>query len=75
MPDSLSPSDLTHVVPCDSCSGIVHMHTVPLGEPTYLVHTGYCFHCQRSRYSLDGIDRDARLVARQHIAWLQQVFG
>lgn len=75
MIDRLSSKDLQESDDCGNCGSPMTIHAVPLGNPMFLVRTGWCESCQRARFSLDGCGHDVRSAANQLVSTLRRTFG
>ncbi len=75
MSKRLRERDLKEFDDCRNCGASMTIHVVPMGDPVYLLRTGWCEACQRSRFSLDGCGNDVRQAADQLVQTLRRQFG
>lgn len=71
--DRIRSKDLSQPDSCGHCGHPIEVHLTPMGDPAYMVRTGWCERCQSSRFGLDGVDCDVRHAARQLIAQLEGI--
>lgn len=73
--ERLRASDLRMRAVCKHCGKPHTAHMVPYGEPTLLLITGWCEHCQRTMISFDAMGGDVRPAAGQLAEFFGQVAG
>ncbi len=73
--ERLRASDLRMRAVCKHCGKPHTAHLVPYGEPTLLLITGWCEHCQQTHISFDAMGGDVRAAAGQLADFFGQVAG
>lgn len=73
MTNRILNSDLLVPGQCGQCGRPIDVHLTPMGDPIYLIRTGWCQHCQSALFGVDGMLNDVSQAAVQLIEHLSPI--